>query len=304
MRFTFTASVAAIVTMASVIHAQDATCAAVLPDYTPGSSGAYQKCYTDQVYNSALVAGGASPNYHDIINSVCSKTACSHSTLQSAETKYIAACNASINAEATGGNILSLGKNALYVFFAEPLRGAICALDPNAFPPTVPSGQTPPPQYCLASSVTAPANRFVSQLALYLTGGSLRSSSPAFFTGLDPKDVCSDCSKIAMNSTIEYLSNTLMPAISPFYTPEFVQFWTKAVPTYNTMCKSSFTQTWPAGTLNVTVPGLPTPTPPATALPTSTTTSAPSPTHTNGAGALKPVAAVATAMIMAVAAFF
>ncbi|GJJ72240.1 hypothetical protein EMPS_04597 [Entomortierella parvispora] len=304
MRFSLSASVAAFVALASVTHAQEPACSAILTDYTPGVSGAYQKCFTDQVYNTALAAQ-TTPDYKDLITSVCSKTACSQSTLASAESKYIAACNSSMIAEGSNGNVLQLGKNALDVFFAEPIRAAFCELDPNAPAPPVTTPPTvAPPSYCLAASIAVPANRFVSQLAVYLTSGSVRASQSAFFTALDPTEVCSDCSQGAMNSTIEYLASNLMPAVGPFYTPEFVQYWTKAVPAYNTLCKTSFTQTWPEGTLNVTVPGVPVPSPTSASLPSSTgaTTAAPSPTHTNGAGSLKPAAAVATAMMMVVAA--
>jgi len=303
MRFSLSASVAAFVALASVTYAQDATCSAILNDYTPGSSGAYQSCFTDQVYNNALAAQ-ATPDFKELITSVCSKSPCSHSTLVSAETKYIAACNSSIIAEEANGNVLQLGKNALNIFFAEPIRAAFCSLDPNAVPPPPPTAAAP--AYCLSASIAVPSNRFVSQLAFYLTSGSIRASQPPFFNALDSAEVCSDCSQVSMNSTIEYLATYLMPGVGPFYTPEFVQYWTSAVPAYNTLCKTSFTQTWPKGTLNETAPNAPTSVPSATAssLPSSTaTTAAPSPTKAaNGAGSLKPVAAVGTAMLMAIAA--
>ncbi|KAF9343186.1 hypothetical protein BGX26_006123, partial [Mortierella sp. AD094] len=266
------------------------------------------------VYSTALVAAGGAPNYSDIISQVCGKSACSHDTLQSATSKYITACNASIIADATnsGGNVLQLGKNALEVYFAEPIRESYCAIDPSVKVPAPPA--TAPPAYCLAPSVANPASRFVTNLAIYLTSGSIRASQAPFISTnqLDPKDVCSECSQIAVNSTIEYLRSNLMPSIANFYTPEFVQYWTSFVPAYNSLCKTSYTQTWPKGTLNVTVPGVPTgnPSPPSTALPTAnaTTSAAPAPTTnkpTSGvAGAMKPAAGVATAVLLAAAALF
>ncbi|KAF9185712.1 hypothetical protein BGZ51_002495 [Haplosporangium sp. Z 767] len=309
MRFTTTASVAALLTLAAVSQAQDAQCSAVTMDYAPNGNGAYQKCYTNQVYNQGLVSQGGAPNYKELIHQVCSKSACSHSTLTSATSKYITACAASMDAESTAsnGNILQIGKSALDIFFAEPIRAAYCAEDPNAVapPPTVPP-TIPPPVYCLEADIANPSTRFVSNLAIYLTSGSIRSSQTPFFStnNLDPKEICSDCSKLALNATVDYLSKNLMPKIAQFYTPEFVQYWTKFVPEYNTLCKTKFTQTWPEGTLNVTVPNVPTgsPSAPATELPTSATTAAPTPTGANAAGALKPVAGVATALLLAVAA--
>ncbi|KAF9205641.1 hypothetical protein BGZ59_000345 [Podila verticillata] len=307
MRLSIAASIAAIVACASVATAQDATCAPLLLDYDPSSTtGQYQKCYTEQVYNAALVSAGATPNYKDIINSVCSKSACSASTLSTATSKYITACAASIDAEssASGGNILQLGKNALEVFFAEPIRGAYCALDPAA--PQLPAPQVTPPAYCLANEVTNNANRFVSQLGTYLTSGSIRASQdPFFIRGLDATDVCSQCSQIAVQGTVDYLAKNLMPRIAPFYTPEFVNYWIKFVSQYNTMCKTTMTQAWPAGTLNVTVPGVPTGNP-STQLPTAsaTTTSATaSPTQHSAAGALKPAGAVAFVAMVAASLF-
>ncbi|KAI1318621.1 hypothetical protein EDD11_006122 [Mortierella claussenii] len=312
MRFsTATASVAALLALASVTKAQDANCSAILNDYAPNGNGAYAKCYTDQVYNAALVAQGNTPNYKDLINQVCGKPACTHSNLQSGISKYIKACNASINTEASNGNILQLGKTALEIYFAEPIHAAYCAVDPNAPVPTPATPNTPvPPTYCLSNDVANPASRFVSNLAVYLTSGSIRSSQSPFFqsNNLDPKDVCSDCSKVAMNATIEYLAQNLMPSIAPFYTPEFVQYWTKLVPAYNDFCKSSFTQVWPAGTLNVTIPNVPTgsPSPPTTNLPTATATApataSPTGTKPSGAGVMKPAAGAAVALLMAVAA--
>ncbi|KAG0332777.1 hypothetical protein BG000_009741 [Podila horticola] len=287
MRLSIAASIAAIVACASVTTAQDATCTPLLVNYDPAASGSFQKCYTDQVYNAALVSAGATPNYKDIITSVCSKSACSASTLSTATSKYITACAASIDAEAaaSGGNILQLGKNALEVFFAEPIRNAYCALDPNA--PTLPAPQVTPPAYCLAMDVANPVNRFVSQLGTYLTGGSIRSTQdPFFLRNLDAAD-------------------NLMPRIAPFYTPEFVNYWIKFVDQYNKMCKTSMVQAWPAGTLNVTVPGVPTGNP-STDLPKPTSaTAAPSstPTQKSAAGALKPAGAVAFVAMVAAALF-
>ncbi|KAG0285482.1 hypothetical protein BGZ98_005491, partial [Dissophora globulifera] len=203
---------------------------------------------------------------------------------------YGAACNASMDAEASNGNILQLGKNALETFFAEPIREAYCAVDPAA-PPAAVGPPAVPITYCLAQSITNPSTRLVTNLAIYLTSGTIRASQDPFFIGnsIDPKDVCSDCSQAAVNATIAYLSATVMPRITPFYTPEFVNYWTKFVPAYNTFCKTSFAQTWPAGTLNVTVP-------------TSTGTASPTPKPNGAAGAIKPVAGIATALLMAVAA--
>ncbi|KAG0365068.1 hypothetical protein BGZ54_006909 [Gamsiella multidivaricata] len=311
MRFSTAASVAALLAVASVASAQDANCSAVIADYAPSGNGKYQKCYTEQQYNAALVSAGGSPNYPQIIQDVCSQKACAHSDLVSATTRYVNACNASMDAETTNsnGNILQIGKNALEIFFAEPIRDSYCAVDPDVpVPTTAPGAPAPTPSYCLAASVANPANRFVSNLAIYLTAGSIRSSQEPFFiaNNLDSKDVCSHCSQAAVNSTISYLSQTLMPRVAQFYTPEFVQYWTKLVPAYNTLCKTSYTQKWPVGTLNQTVPDVPTgsPTAPATALPTATgaapTTA--TPTNTSGAGSIKPVAGVATALLMAVAA--
>ncbi|KAG9324196.1 hypothetical protein KVV02_001997 [Mortierella alpina] len=307
MRFSVTASVATLLTLAVVSKAQDANCSAVLNDYSPAATGQFQKCYTERVYNQALVASNP-PNYKDIINSVCSKSACSHSTLSSAGTKYMAACSASIDSEATasGGNILQLGKNALEVFFAEPIRASYCALDPSAIP--LPPPQVTPPSYCLAADVANPSTRFVANLAIYLTEGSIRSTQAPFFiaNNLDSKDVCSECSQIAVTATIEYLSKNLMPRIAQFYTPEFVQYWTKLVPEYNKLCKTTYTQTWPQGTLNTTVPNVPQGSPSAPVVPGPTASgsaggSTPSKTPTSAAGSIKPVAGAAAALMMAVA---
>ncbi|KAG0218285.1 hypothetical protein BGX33_007963 [Mortierella sp. NVP41] len=309
MRYTITASIAVLLSVASVINAQDASCNAVLTDFSPAASGSYQKCYTDQVYNTNLVNAGATPDYKALIESVCSKSACSDSTLDSAQKKYLTACNASISIEAQNGNILQLGKTALDVFFARPIREAYCALDPEAKP--LPAPQVTPPQYCLAQATANPSGRFVSSLAIYLTSGTIRSTQEPFFIAnhIDTKEVCSPCSQVAMKASVDFLAKTLMPQITPFYTPEFVQYWTKLVPAYNTLCKTSLVQAWPQGTLNTTVPNVPTGTPsaPATALPTAATTGTAGPTTTTGAGAsaagsLKPAAGVATALLMVVAA--
>ncbi|KAF9141158.1 hypothetical protein BGX30_005372, partial [Mortierella sp. GBA39] len=61
---------------------------------------------------------------------------------------------------------------------------------------------------------------------------------------------------------------------------------------------------WPAGTLNVTVPNVPTTTAtvPVTALPSATGANPTGTKAPNAAGSLKPVAGVATALLMVVAA--
>ncbi|KAF9914710.1 hypothetical protein BX616_007715 [Lobosporangium transversale] len=314
MRFTSAiVSVAALLALSSSVKAQDAACSAVLNDYAPTGSGAYSKCYTEQVYNAALVAQGGNPDYSDIIHQVCTKPACPRSTLLTATTKYLAACGSSIDAEASssGGNILQLGKNALEVFFAAPIHEGYCAEDPNAPVPSPTVPPTPPPiTYCLEAPVNNPASRFVSNLAIYLTSGSIRSSQAPFFlaNNLDPKDVCSPCSRIAMTSTIDHLAKNKMPAIASFYTPEFVQYWTKLVPAYNTLCKTTYAQAWPEGTLNTTVPNVPTGTPsaPTTALPSAPVSASPTASPSNkpdsAAGSMKPAAGAAVAVVMAIAA--
>ncbi|KAG0236663.1 hypothetical protein BGW41_000366 [Actinomortierella wolfii] len=302
-----TISVAALLAMASVITAQDANCTAVVGDYVPSNpNGKYQKCYTDQVYNRELIAAGASPNYKDIVAKVCSSSACSPSTVKSATDNYIKACNASIIHEAESSNfqILQLGKNALQIYFATPIRNIYCGLDPTVVPPPPPA---PPqePAYCLAADVSNPALRFQTQLALYLTQGSLRANQSPFYSGLDPKDVCSPCSQQAVNTTIDYLSNNLMPGIA-FYTPEFVQYWTAFVPEYNKFCKTSLATTkWPEGTLNQTTPNLPPPsTVTSTQAPASTTTAAPAPAKPTGSGmAVRPSTAGLMAVLAAMVAF-
>jgi hypothetical protein len=107
-----------------------------------------------------------------------------------------------------------------------------------------------------------------------------------------------------MTSTVDYLAKTKMPAITPFYTPEFVQYWTKLVPAYNDACKTKLVQAWPEGTLNVTMPNVPTPsvTAPVTNIPTTVSSTNPTATKGNAAGSLKPAAGVATALLMVVAA--
>lgn len=306
MRFTTTACAAALLTMASVVLAQDANCSLILNDYTPGGGGKFQKCYTDQVYNNGLVGQGSDPDYKRLIQDVCDAktTGCDDSTLLSATTKYLTVCSASVEAEAVYGNVLQLGKNALEIFFAYPIHAAYCAEDPNAKPDPNPPA-IPPKNYCLAASVQNPSARFVSNLAIYLTSGTIRSSQLPFFTAnnLPKEDVCSACSQIAVQSTIQYLSQNLMPKIGPFYTPEFVQYWNKVVTDYNTLCATKYTQAWPKGTLNVTVPNIPTgsPSAPATALPTATAPATTAPAGTSGASSIKPIAGV-TAFLMAVAA--
>ncbi|KAF9108849.1 hypothetical protein BGX27_008200 [Mortierella sp. AM989] len=310
MRFTIIASVSTLLSLAAVIKAQEASCSAILGDYNLAGNGKYQECYTDQVYNAALVSAGGSPDYDDIINRVCGKPACSPSTLQSATSKYIAACNSSITADATnsGGNILALGKNALSIFFAQPIRESYCAIDASVVVPPPPV--VAPPAYCLRSSVANPASRFVSNLAVYLTSGSIRHGQTPFISTntLDPADVCSKCSQTAISATVDFLSKNLMPSIAGFYTPEFVQYWNKFVPAYNTLCKTSYTQTWPKGTLNETVPGVPTgnPTTPTAALPTAnaTATATDAPVKTGGAGSMKPAVGVATTLMLVAVALF
>ncbi|KAG0362171.1 hypothetical protein BGX24_005185, partial [Mortierella sp. AD032] len=76
MHFTIAASAAVLLSVASVINAQDATCQAVLKDYSPSLNGAYQKCFTSQVYNSGLVDASFT-DYKALIEQVCSKSACS-----------------------------------------------------------------------------------------------------------------------------------------------------------------------------------------------------------------------------------
>ncbi|KAF8991006.1 hypothetical protein BGZ52_013386, partial [Haplosporangium bisporale] len=137
------ASVALVLSLvASTAFAQDTNCSAIINEFLPAatSPNAFQKCYTDQLYNTELVAQGGMPDYADVIAKVCSRSACSHSTLASATQKYMDACSASIDVEAANGNILQLGKTALEIFFAEPFRGVYCILDPNAVtlpPPAV-----------------------------------------------------------------------------------------------------------------------------------------------------------------------
>ncbi|KAF9909984.1 hypothetical protein EC991_007603 [Linnemannia zychae] len=268
------ASLLALTSVPSFIQAQDANCSAIYNNFAPSStpSSPYQKCYTDQAYNTALVLQGATPNYADILSQICSRPACSHSTLVSANSQYLAACANSIDAEATNGNILQTGKIALELFFAEPIRAVYCTLDPNAHPPTPPATpgggpSTPapaPPSYCLEQPVVgSPTSKFATNLAIYLTSGTIRASQPPFFETLDQADTCSPCSQRIVTATVSYLNDNLMPRIGPFYTPEFVQYWTKFVTGYNTLCKTSIVQNWPEGTLNVTLVAVPTPVPSA-----------------------------------------
>ncbi|KAG0205763.1 hypothetical protein BGX28_002686 [Mortierella sp. GBA30] len=255
-----------VLSIPTAVRAQDANCTAVYNDFAPSDvfSGAYQKCYTDQLYNSALVAQGTYPDYDDVLSQICTRPLpCSHSTLISATNKYLTACNASIDAEAANGNVLQIGKNALEIFFAEPIRSIYCALDPNAV--KLPPPAITPPAYCLANPIVGnPTSRFTTDLAFYLTSGSIRSSQAPFFESLGVADTCSPCSQLAFNATVGYLSENLMPRIAPFYTPEFVRYWTKLVPAYNTLCKTSIVQTWPKGTLNAGPSATPT-----TSLPTA-----------------------------------
>ncbi|KAF9551437.1 hypothetical protein BGW38_009527, partial [Lunasporangiospora selenospora] len=107
--------------------AQDANCTTIYIDYVPGANGHFLICYADQQYNSALVSQGSDPNYKEIIARICTQPACSRSNLTSGLEKYMDACSASIDAEsATGGNILQIGRNALQLFFAEPMRAIYC----------------------------------------------------------------------------------------------------------------------------------------------------------------------------------
>jgi hypothetical protein len=71
-----------------------------------------------------------------------------------------------------------------------------------------------------------------------------------------------------------------MPRIGPFYTPEFVQYWTKLVIAYNALCKTSLVQSWPEGTLNVTMVPVPAVAPPV--LPSSPAGPAPAAPSTVG----------------------
>ncbi|KAG0272226.1 hypothetical protein BGZ95_012037 [Linnemannia exigua] len=279
MRLISTAAIAASLALASTssfAQAQDANCSAIYNDFAPSAtpSSPYQKCYTDQAYNTALVLQGVNPNYSDILAQICSRPACSHSTLVSANAQYLAACASSIDAEATNGNILQTGKIALELFFAEPIRAVYCTLDPNAHPPpappTPPGGAPstpapPPPSYCLEQPVVgSPTSKFATNMAIFLTSGTIRAAQPPFFETLDQADTCSPCSQRIVTATVSYLSENLMPRIGPFYTPEFVQYWTKFVLGYNTLCKTNVVQSWPEGTLNVTLVPVPTPVPSAT----------------------------------------
>ncbi|KAG0088573.1 hypothetical protein BGZ93_010353 [Podila epicladia] len=306
-----TASLALVfsLSIASTSSAQDTNCSAIFNEFLPTatSPNAFQKCYTDQVYNTELVAQGGMPDYADVIAKVCNRSACSHSTLASATTKYMDACSASIDVEAANGNILQLGKTALEVFFAEPLRGVYCILDPNAV--TLPPPAVNRPAYCLAKDVADPAGRFVTNLAVYLTSGAIRSSQDPFFASLDPKDTCSPCSQLALNETVHFLAQTLMPKIAPFYTPEFVQYWSKLIPAYNALCKTSIVQTWPEGTLKQPAAGVPpaTPTAPVVALPTASAPARATPSMSKNGGqiaAAPPVKGVALAMFAAVFGLF
>ncbi|KAF9927228.1 hypothetical protein FBU30_003411 [Linnemannia zychae] len=275
-------TLALIASTSSLAQAQDANCSAIYNDFAPSStpSSIYQKCYTDQAYNTALVLQGINPNYSDILSQICSKPACSHSTLVSANSQYLTACAASIDAEAANGNILQTGKIALELFFAEPIRTIYCTLDPNAHPPpAVPGSPTPSPlvpSYCLEQPVVgSPTSKFATNLAIYLTSGTIRSDQAPFFDNLDQADTCSPCSQRIVTATVTYLSENLMPRIGPFYTPEFVQYWTKLVTAYNALCKTSLVQSWPEGTLNVTTVPVPAAAPVAPSAPGPAPTSNP-----------------------------
>ncbi|KAF9144949.1 hypothetical protein BGX30_010899 [Mortierella sp. GBA39] len=267
MRLVSTVALAAsllLLTSQNLAHAQDTSCSAIYNDFAPSStpSSTYQKCYTDQAYNTALVLQGANPNYSDILSQVCSRPACSRSTLVSASSQYLAACASSIDAENANGNMLQTGKIALELYFAEPIRAVYCTPDPNAHPPpapaTPPGGPAtipspPPPSYCLEQPVVGSStSKFATNLAIYLTSGTIRAAQAPFFETLDQSDTCSPCSQRIISASISYLSENLMPRIGPFYTPEFVQYWTKLVIAYNALCKTSLVQRWPEGTLNVT----------------------------------------------------
>lgn len=259
-------------TSQNLAYAQDANCSAIYNDFAPSStpSSIYQKCYTDQAYNTALVLQGVNPNYSDILSQICSRPACSHSTLVSANSQYLAACASSIDAETANGNILQTGKIALELFFAEPIRAVYCTLDPNAHPPPAPpvtpgsvpatTPSPPPPSYCLEQPVVgSPTSKFATNLAIYLTSGTIRAAQAPFFETLDQTDTCSPCSQRIISASVSYLSENLMPRIGPFYTPEFVQYWSKLVVAYNALCKTSLVQSWPEGTLNVTTVPVPAP---------------------------------------------
>ncbi|KAG9065412.1 hypothetical protein KI688_002737 [Linnemannia hyalina] len=258
-----------LLTSQNLAHAQDVGCSAIYNDFalssnpsSSSSSSSYRKCYTDLAYNTALVLQGANPNFSDILSQICSRPACSHSTLVSANSQYLAACASSIDVENANGNMLQIGKIALELYFAEPIRAIYCTLDPNARPPpappkppgepaTIPS--PPPPSYCLEQPVVGSSNsKFATNLAIYLTSGTIRAAQAPFFETLDQTDTCSPCSQRIISASISYLSENLMPRIGPFYTPEFVQYWTKLVVAYNALCKTSLVQRWPEGTLNVT----------------------------------------------------
>ncbi|KAF9961749.1 hypothetical protein BGZ72_001988 [Mortierella alpina] len=296
-------SLAVVLTVLSnkMVRAQDANCSAVYNDYTPSPTlkGAYQKCYTDQLFNAALVAEGMDPDYNQVLTRICTKpSACSQSTLTSATSRYIAACSASIDAEAVNGNILQTGKNALEIFFADPIRSIYCTLDPNPNtsgstpppPPPPPPALPPvvPPSYCLAKAVSSSTQttRFTPHLVLFLTSGTIRENQNPFFEGLEVADTCSICSQLVLKETVEFLADNLMPRIGPFYTPGFVRYWSKLVVAYNTQCKTAIVQEWPEGTLNETlveglVPTGASPSAPNTTLPSASATTTVA-THPNG----------------------
>ncbi|KAF9991270.1 hypothetical protein BGZ75_000023 [Mortierella antarctica] len=250
-----------------VVRAQDANCSAVYNDFTPSPTlkGLYQKCYIDQLFNAALVAEGIDPDYNQVLTRICTKpAACSQSTLTEATHQYITACAASIDAEAVNGDILQTGKNALEIFFADPIRSIYCTLDPNpssTSPPPPPPPPPPalpavlPPSYCLAKAVPSSSQtpRFTTHLVLYLTSGAIRANQRPFFEALDVADTCSICSQLALKESVTFLAENVMPRIGPNYTPGFVQYWTQLVAAYNAQCKTAIVQEWPEGTLNETI---------------------------------------------------
>ncbi|KAF9273886.1 hypothetical protein BGZ68_001129 [Mortierella alpina] len=273
-------------TLASMmVQAQDANCSAIYNDFTPSPTlqGAYQKCYTDQLFNAALVAEGTDPDYNQVLTRICTKpAACSQSTLASATKQYIAACGASIDAEAVNLNILQTGKNALQIFFADPIRSIYCTLDPN--PPTSGSPPPPPPPPPALPAVVPPSYCLAKTVSSSTPTTQFTPGANPFFENLDPADTCSICSQLVLKETVAFLSENLMPRIG-FYTPEFVQYWSRLVVAYNAQCKTAIVQEWPEGTLNETlIPGLtPTgasPSAPNTTLPLPT----PESTHPNGHG--------------------
>ncbi|KAI8355831.1 hypothetical protein B0O80DRAFT_486371 [Mortierella sp. GBAus27b] len=112
-----------------------------------------------------------------------------------------------------------------------------------------------------------------------------------------PKSYC-------LATQVQSPSSRFVSNLAIYLTSEFVHYWTALVPAYNTLCGTKFNQAWPAGTLNVTVPNVPTgsPSAPATSLPSATGPSTTAPTTgKSGAVSIKPAAGVAAAFLMAVA---